>query len=335
MKKHFKIVSKKIMILTLVASLVFTSVFSSRKMEARATSVAVGLGSYTLYQICLYFGSLAVTSLGLAYVYDSRDEIAEFGKTVIDSMKDIPTDSWLFGSYAADGNYVYGTEALQEVQDAEWTVIQGGGQSPKNDNDNDGDKDEDDLKTEFNLSGYFLLESGKQFFIDTLKPLYDSWVNKESNNPVSNYFSNYGFSGFTRNSSGKYEFICSGIDAKGQHNIVLVSDKPIYAKDNYGPANSRQLLIATSGSPVDIYDNGVLTFSGEIIGDYILSSSKDDVFSFSTNMPVYTDYNAWVNAYTNNTSVGCTNALNILTIADWINHPNDFSIHFHSLSNLQ
>lgn len=177
MKKQVKKISKKFLILSLCTSIIFTTCFSHKKIDAQATSVVAGLTAYSLYEICLYFGGLAISALGIGYAYENRDEIAEFGKTVIDSMSTLPEQGWLFGSYASDSSYVYGSEALQEVQDTSWTVIQGGGGSPKNDDDNDGDgdKDADDRTLELDLTGYFLTQAGANFFNNTIKPIYNKW----------------------------------------------------------------------------------------------------------------------------------------------------------------
>ena len=218
MKKQVRKLTKKILILTLATSLVVTSCFSYKKIEAHAAAATATLGAWTLYEICLYFGTLAVSALGIGYAYENRDEIAEFGKSVIDSMTDLPAEGWLFGSRTADSSYVYGTEALQEVQDTAWSVIQGGGQSPKNDNDNDGDgdKDADDRAKEFDITWYFILEGGKELFNDVIKPIYDKWVNKEEDNILD---AQYGavdalsFNGFKQNASGNY--VCNYVIVNG------------------------------------------------------------------------------------------------------------------------
>ena len=144
MKKQVKKLSKKILVLGLATSIIFTSCFSHKKIDAHATSVAAGLGAYTLYEICLYIGGLAVTTLGIGYVFENRDDIAEFGKNIIDSMVEIPEQGWFFGATAPNGDStIYGREALVAVQMAQWASIVLGGQSPQNNNNDDDDDDEE------------------------------------------------------------------------------------------------------------------------------------------------------------------------------------------------
>lgn len=209
MKKQLKRISKKIIIYSLIGSLIFTSVFSTRKIEAKAAAIAGYLSAYTLYEICLYLGGLAVTALGVGAIYDNRDKIAEFGKTIIDNMTALPEQGWMLGSYTADSSYVYGSEALKEVQDTSWTVIQGGGSSPKNDDDNDddGDKDADDRSIELDMTGFFLTEIGLNYFNNAIKPIYDKWVNKEEDNILEDKYGVVdakGFEGFKHDENGYY-----------------------------------------------------------------------------------------------------------------------------------
>ena len=294
MKKQVKKITKKILILSLATSLIFTSCFSHRKIEAQATAVTATLGALTLYEICLYFGSLALTSLGIGCVYENRDEIAEFGKKVIDSMTDIPTDSWLFGSYASDGSYVYGSEALQEVQDAQWTVIQGGGQSPKNDNDGDGDKDADDLTLELNLTGYFLLEQGKEFFFNTIKPMYDSWLNKENDSVLASEYGivdSFHFDGtLPRNLSGYYTARAYFTFNDETKYYIFESDKPIGFEFYYDETLSEYILTwNTNGGMKSIYLNGTEVSTDRRAFFFPDEQVESNNFILYSNVPIFMD----------------------------------------------
>ena len=58
MKKQVRKITKKIIILSLATSLIFTTCFSHKKIEAHAAAATATLGAWTLYEICLYFGTL-------------------------------------------------------------------------------------------------------------------------------------------------------------------------------------------------------------------------------------------------------------------------------------
>ena len=231
MKKQVKKFSKKIMVLVLATSIIFTTCFSYKKINAHATGAVAALGAYTLYEICLYIGGLAVTTLGIGYAYENRDEIAEFGKSVIDTMSDLPALGWVLGSHTTEGDYVYGTEALKEVQNTAWSVIQGGGNSPKNDNDGDGDKDKDDINHTINLNGYFLLEKGVELFQNHIKPIYDKWANKEEDSiiPYGLYCLDSDYTGNHLNSDGLYEYYFNFYLDGVNYNRTYLSDRPVVA----------------------------------------------------------------------------------------------------------
>ena len=112
--------------------------------NVHAVAVGTTVVAYSVYEICLYVGCLLITSIGVGYAYENRDDIAELGKQFIDSIELPAVNEWWLGSSdSATRSYVYGSEVFEEVQEMPWEVIQGGGNSPKNDDDNDGDGDKD------------------------------------------------------------------------------------------------------------------------------------------------------------------------------------------------
>lgn len=150
-------VKRTICIILSVAVLFFgvsNSYFSPHKMDTvQATGAEIvavaGISASTLFQICLFVGTTAVTLWGIGELIDNQDEIAQVGKNLIDSAKSLP-DGWAFKMTSVGGqDYVFGTEALQEVQDTQWEVIQGG--SPNKNNDDDNNDDDDKNKNKFKL----------------------------------------------------------------------------------------------------------------------------------------------------------------------------------------
>lgn len=153
-----------------------------RTVDAAALTAGVGLTASTLFQICLFVGITVVGVYAIGEVIDNQDEIAHAGKNFIDSITELP-DGWVFKMTDASGqDYVFGSEALQLVQDTSWEVIQGG--SPDNNDDDDNDDDDDEEKEgwlKLPSSADELLASftalGATWFYDSASKLYQKWVN--------------------------------------------------------------------------------------------------------------------------------------------------------------
>lgn len=344
MKKQVKKLSKKILVLGLATSIIFTSCFSYKKINAHATSVAVGLGAYTLYEICLYIGGLAVTTLGIGYAYENRDEIAEFGKSVIDTMSDLPALGWVLGSHTTDGDYVYGTEALQEVKDTQWTVIQGGGQSPKNDNDDDGDEDLEDREMELNLNGYFLTSAGVNLFKNHIKPLYDNWVNsRDENGSISDSFLNdkFGYSfapsfipGQTLPLVGDvykgymvcYKMVNGNIVAENyEFNVKSSNEQPLLCGYLYRGEGSLEIRGISKSGVQSTYS--VRNSTGSVVSvtaDLNPPTADNVVFWIDANFPIFTsssDRSSYLNDLILNNYI---NDKFNYHVADWIKEDNDW-----------
>lgn len=145
MKKRFFRLSKRILILMLCTTLISGSVVNKYKITANATTVAASLGAYSLYELCLYIGGTLLASCGLATLIDNFDEIASLGKDFVDSIDLTNESGWMFTKVTTTGqSYVFGTEALQEIQDTSFSVIQGGGNRPDDDDDNNNDDEQGD-----------------------------------------------------------------------------------------------------------------------------------------------------------------------------------------------
>ena len=368
MKKQVKKLSKKILILSIATSLIFTTCFTSKKIEVKASSIVATLSAYSLYEICLYFGGLAISALGLGYAYENRDDIAEFGKSIIDSMTSLPENGWLFGSYSADSSYVYGSEALQEVKGTEWSVIQGGGQSPKNDDDEDGDGDKDaaDRTLELDLTGYFLTQAGANFFNDSIKPVYDKWANGSEDdivNPALGVFNyndiiiadlygandkyrawdqvelqnlmmygkpNVFFDGFYRSVDGYY---------LGYYNVNYYSDGQLITQRKFVISDAPVALCyihdASKGCvTIGFKRNPNATkFSGvNSVSDWDLNKWNDRQSYIQTNLPLLTTYGQ-VDAFTSSGYIsGVTDQPKVYRVADWIADDDAWKGHLEDLA---
>ena len=189
MKKRKTRFLKRLFILVLCLCLVSGTVINKNKISAHAAGLTLTLGSYTAYEICLYVGTLLIGSLGIGVAIDNRDEIAEMGKNFIDSMELDDLKEWLLTKVTSDGqSYVFGSGALKEVQDMEFSVIQGGGNMPENneDNDNDGDIDAEDRTEELKNLGLWATSSFADLICDQIQPLLDDY-RSGSNSFLENY----------------------------------------------------------------------------------------------------------------------------------------------------
>jgi len=321
MKKQVKKLSKKILIYGLATSIIFTSCFSYKKMEVKAMgAVVAALSAATLYDICLYVGGIAVTALGVGYVYENRDEIAEFGKSVIDTMSDVNTLGWILGSIGREAAYVYGGEVFQAVKDNAWDYIKDGGSYSHIGQDLTGDGVIDIADREFEIasSNYWTTAEGAEYIYSQVQNIYDSWVNKEEDNILDAQYGTVDgfFNGYKINEAGYYvgsfRYIKNGV-IKSDYLVTSYPVAVFIVKDN---ANSFTLLITGK--------NGCNFLQGSSV--YTTVEYSDSTFSLSTDLPVIVsnDYelkNSFVSSAKDNISVvneHNSNVSKIYRVADWI-----------------
>lgn len=188
----------------ILSTTVGTKYFDSNHMEkVGVASIVIGAGltAATIAEICLFVGTTALAAYGIYEGYENREEIMRFGKEFIDSCGDT-VDGWVAQIVDASGqDYVFGSEALELVQDTEWSVIQGG-LPPEGDPNKKDDKDKD----KFHIPGDPMTHVaqftalGATWFTTNAKKMYaewcdylDGWKDKDtpfpSNNVLINNFS--------------------------------------------------------------------------------------------------------------------------------------------------
>ena len=307
MKKQVRRITKKILILSLATSLIFTSCFSHKKLEVKAASIAATLSAFSLYEICLYIGGLAVTALGIGYAYESRDEIAEFGKTVIDSMTTTMTstpEGWMFGSYTESGSTIYGAEAFLEVSGKAWDYIKEGGLTPASASDLTGDGYIDISDRDFELSQtkYWTIADGMECITSHIQTIYDSWLNGDPDNVIKNTVGPpLGYAGWYIK-DGAYWI--GDMYVNGHH--IYIESEGYFAGGlvNYernGEACAEFLLYKTNNNNHDwaMYIDGVLvsdfdnnlSFNLSLNYEQYLGLAEFDaaINSFTANFPVFPD----------------------------------------------
>lgn len=180
--KKFLCTVMLIIILTLSVGSSYLDARHMTKVNAAVLEITAG----TLFEICLIVGAAYVTVVYAGHLIENNEDIARVGKNFIDSVTDLP-DGWVLKIVDSAGQpYVFGSEALKQVQETSWTVIQGGNPDNDDNDDNDDEDDEDDgkfgipkiLSTADQLVGGFTA-LGATWLIDSAKKLYQKWVNGE------------------------------------------------------------------------------------------------------------------------------------------------------------
>lgn len=326
-------ISKRIFILFLCTTLLSGSVFHKNKINANATSlVLTTLGGYTLYEICLYIGTLLLAGLGVGIAYDNRDEIASLGKDFIDSCNLDELSGWVITKADIYGNsYVYGTEALEEVKETSWEVIEGGGNTPKNDEDGDGDKDSDDRTEELKKVGMWGTSVLTNWMCEQIQPLLDN----AQSNFLNNYFSdalNYEgllYNGdYPVNSEGLYEARAAFIAESPEYKYYLKSINGFkvcgyYRLESGASCYSFSFIKLSSSNTAVKYapyyeswklKDGVWSLSSSASG----SNSSFFCSSYSANIPVFGSLEACENYLKTGDDSACLNMMKSFQIADWL-----------------
>lgn len=199
---------KRMLCGVILSTTVGTKYFDSNHMEkVEATTIVIGGGIAlaTIFEICLFVGTVALAAYGIYEGYESREEIARFGKEFIDNCGDT-AEGWVMQFVDATGqDYVFGKEALEEAQKAAWDTIlaaailanQGGSSGGEDPDKNDKDKDK------FHIPGNPLTHVaqftalGATWFTTNARNIYqewcdilDGWAGKDTPIPTNNVLAN-------------------------------------------------------------------------------------------------------------------------------------------------
>lgn len=310
---------KKLLAVFMAVCILSLSVGSSYKVEAGTIVVGAGLTAKTIFDICLFIGCAFVTCYAVGEIIDNKDDIARAGKNFIDSITSIP-EGWILSMTDASGQeYVFGSEALELVQEMDWEVIQGGGGS-----NNDNNDDDDDDKKNGWFDGLLNLSSsaselvgsftalGSVWFYDTASKLYQKWINGEEMTEaeaaviepfVSGYCNQYDIAAQWSGELFNYSSYVNWLLDTGSNEIYSLSgsyDFPIagYLKTDYAPREYSLHFYNYSS----IYDSSSIGLSGTRshiygsdknvwnINDCVNVSSLTCVsYSYGTNFPVFSN----------------------------------------------
>lgn len=345
-----------ILCVVILSGTIGTKYFDVNHMEkvgAASIVIAGGITVATIAEICLFVGTTALAAYGLYEGYENREEIARFGKEFIDSCGDT-VDGWVAQIVDASGqDYVFGSEALELVQDTEWSVIQGG-LPPEGDPNKKDDKDKD----KFHIPGDPMTHVaqftalGATWFTTNAKNIYqewcdilDGWKGKDTPIPQNNVL----YNNFPQTVTGAdITAQWSGNDFEYSAYIELASStfrKRVSICDifNY-PVAGYYYDYTLSGGTVQTYINFVCLDGGELSDAYLFNSSiaiysggytvsgsgrnpqfggmnlaNGDTMIISANIPIFATETAAKAYLSGNTSASA--ALNYdksFRIADWL-----------------
>lgn len=223
------------------------------KVEAAAVVIGGGITLATLFEICLFVGTTALAAYGIYEGYENREEIARFGKEFIDSCGDT-VDGWVAQIVDASGqDYVFGSEALELVQDTEWSVIQGG-MPPEGDPNKKDDKDKD----KFHIPGDPLTHVaqftalGATWFTTNAKNIYqdwcdilDGWVGKDTPIPQNNVlYNNFPQVVTDADIAAQWSGTPYNYEANIHFNVVsIANNKTSYEKYDYALSNLSEVPV--------------------------------------------------------------------------------------------
>lgn len=342
---------KKILAVFLAVCILSLSVGSFYKVEAGTIVVGAGLTAKTIFDICLFVGCALVTCYAVGEIIDNKDDIARAGKNFIDSITSIP-EGWILNMTDASGQeYVFGSEALELVQEMDWEVIQGGG-GANNDNNDD---DDDDNKNGF-IDGLLNLFSpanelvgsftalGSMWFYDTASKLYQKWVNGEEMTEaeaavieplVTGYCNQYDIAAQWSGESFDYSASVNEIgNYEGApvfiYNISTPYNFPVagYFNSEYSDEGNYSLHFYSVNSLGDVINIKLIGTEKQILSDRVLSGKFNSSlvsaiscrsFSYGANFPIFGSYEEVENYLKG--IVDIENALNYTKVwreADWL-----------------
>lgn len=315
------------------------------KVEAASIVIAGGITVATIAEICLFVGTTALAAYGLYEGYENREEIARFGKEFIDSCGDT-VDGWVAQIVDASGqDYVFGSEALELVQDTEWSVIQGG-LPPEGDPNKKDDKDKD----KFHIPGDPMTHVaqftalGATWFTTNAKNIYqewcdilDGWKGKDTPIPQNNVLYNnfpqtvsdadiaaqWSGEGYDYAGNGYATFLSSNGDFRYRFDITLYQNISVPIA-GYLDRNS-VYFVSGNGAQTFInvvsYTRVLANGSIDILGYEKVSGfgSSCDILNINFNFPIFSTKAAAQSYLNGNTSAsGALNYGKSFRIADWL-----------------
>lgn len=356
MKNGIKQFFKKLLVYILsvfILSLSIGDVFIRvNDIDTSYAAAPVVLGLDVMYSICEYYGSVFLSyTCGRSMPELSSDDVAELGHDLMYAITgfdgifepDVVYESPFMTVVVDNGQpYVFGSEALQEVAETDFTVIQGG----KNDGDGDGDDDDNDDKNDNIIHFPKAADAARKFFAMStvgaaavsavIKAEYAKWVNGDADNilepifekypdvtddDIANQYNGYGFKlnmMAVEKESSKCRFC-----GKSYYGVFSISDLDCFTPTAVVIKNGDYLFRYLNSHDEPDYMNLSKTFTRTCCGEYTTSSTyalvQEKLSSFTANVPIFTSLQACDNYL--ETGTGYEDAINYTKVyrnADWL-----------------
>lgn len=312
------------------------------------------LGYDVMYEICQYLGSayLGYTSTReMPEVNIHNDDVARIGYQVNKTLWDygfydqfVYPDGSPFGHSAVMATvdfygqqYVWGSEAFQQIAETEFTVIQGG------QNDNDDDDDDDDKEDNVIHFPKKVGDTAKKWFAltataaaglaDFITNDYQNWVNGEPDTILGEWLDSFNdtFSDYEsiRNADGTYHI--SGYEsAYAKSGLTQKLLECIYSFDAvYRPfavaSNNTYVIYQYTGTGTKGYSSLSISYSEYLDGEFrrIMSTSyvghnPSTQLGMGINIPIFSSIDAAIAAFESNDFSDALNYAKTYRIADWL-----------------
>lgn len=294
-------------------------------IDTSYAAAPVALGLDAMYSICEYYGSVFLSyTCGRSMPELSSDDVAELGHDLMLALTgfdgifepDIVYESPFMTVVVDNGQpYVFGSEALQEVAETDFTVIQGG----KNDGDGDDNDDDDDDKNDNIIHFPKAADAARKFFAMTtvgaaavsavIKAEYAKWVNGDADNILDPFFVKYPAvtqADVAEQSTGVFYtynwnsfFTCNNVGYNGVVDYRVEScvysgassyrTAGYYLKDSVNPStiNGETVLVYEKDVRISTGTDGYI---GSLPGGSVLTSSIDG-------KKTITNSSSWVTSY--------------------------------------
>lgn len=346
--KLFKICLRKLAVYILTVMVLSVAVgnafISANNITVTHAAGPAVLGYDVMYSICEYFGSMFLgysCAREFPEVNLHNDDIARLGYQIIKTewesgLFDVGTgmegtifhNSALLGSLDYYGQqYVFGSEAFQQIAENQFTVIQGG----KNDGDDDDDDDDNDNIIHFpkNVGDtakkwFALTTAGAAAVAGFISSEYQKWVNGEPdsiladfladfNDTFSDYESiqnvngSYHISGYSRYRDASNKIYTNIIDDTIAWKIfAVISSESLYiyrtSNNSYANVNLRHTTYREDGSILRVFDANI--FWGNL--------------GYGINIPVFSSIDAALAAFESDDFSSALNYVKTYRIADWL-----------------
>lgn len=318
--------------------------FSANNISTVHASGPVALTAEAIYVLCQYLGSL-----GMAYAPVQRpdlptdEEVLEFGYNVL-----VELDSLMFGPHTYDeyGNevfviydpfgqpYVYGSEALQEAAETEFTVIQGAGNPDDNNDDDDESKKTGNHLLECWRAGELFVAAGAVLgdcITDIIYDAYSNYINGEPSlyddvlgnlgeqtftdyDSIQNADGTYNVKAYStalsveNNKTYRYEYIYEGKSTVGKKPFAIVTGDDIVLYQYYSQSDYRFL-----------YLNRIIYRDGVLIGNATVSDVHySGIYSGTINIPVFASIESALLAFEADDFTSALNFAKAYREADWL-----------------